>query len=123
MGWHRWCAWSLWSACFRDGDGTPPRPEASAYWTVFSVLQQSILGDPGDAARSRASERLASICFFLVFPRAWLASALATREDLCFFFSASVEGGFFFPPPAAVGGATFFFLGLGGPHVFRRRPG
>ncbi|CAJ1388304.1 unnamed protein product [Effrenium voratum] len=24
-------------------------PEASAYWTVFSVLQQSILGDPGDA--------------------------------------------------------------------------
>ena len=22
--------------------------EASTYWTVFSVLQQSILGDPGD---------------------------------------------------------------------------
>lgn len=24
-------------------------PEASAYWTIFSVLQQSIFGDPGDA--------------------------------------------------------------------------
>jgi hypothetical protein len=24
------------------------RTEASTYWTVFSVLQQSILGDPGD---------------------------------------------------------------------------
>lgn len=42
--------WNLcFHGCFDDVATCRLRTEASTYWTVFSVLQQSILGDPGDA--------------------------------------------------------------------------